>query len=155
MQWKYVQLLKMSWHWHISTINTSTQYAQVCWPILTQHRQHTIKDRNSNIIKSWVGVYSVQEVPVESSPSSSSRMDHIPARWYTSRTPRAGWVMKWNTTRRLSSCRIAMLNCWDVSIVDYSSWRVVLVRLHTWDSNPHKSMANLISRHILDLLILD
>jgi len=30
---------------------------QVCRPILTQHGQHTIKDKNSNIIKSRVHVY--------------------------------------------------------------------------------------------------
>jgi len=35
-------------------------HTQVCRNILTQHGQHTIKDRNINIIRSWVGVYTVQ-----------------------------------------------------------------------------------------------
>jgi len=53
----------------------------------------TINYRNSNIIKRWVGVCNVPDVLVESSPSSLSRMDHIPGLLYASRTPRAGWVM--------------------------------------------------------------
>jgi len=51
--------------------------------------------------------------------------------------------------------RINMMNFWDVSVVDHTSWRVVLVGLHSWDSNRHKSMANLISRHFLDCQLLD
>jgi len=48
-----------------------------------------------------------------------------------------------------------MLNCWDVSVVDDSSWCVLLVGLHSGDSNRRKSMANLISRHVMDCQILD
>jgi len=51
--------------------------------------------------------------------------------------------------------RIKMLNCWDVYVVDHSSSRVLLVGLHSWDSNRRKAMANLISRHFLDPQILD
>jgi len=87
---KYVQLLKMSWHWHIWTIDTSTRR---CFGVFKQHRQHTIKERNRNIIRRWVGVYSVPEVSGESSPSSSNRMDHMFGHRYASRTPRVGWVM--------------------------------------------------------------
>jgi len=97
-------------------------------------------------------------VPVKSSPSSLSQMDHIPGRWYASRTPRKDgmsnefseiWRDDWVTYR------IKMLNCWNVSVIDHSSWRVVFVGLLTSDSNRRKSMANPISRHFLDCQILD
>jgi len=58
-----------------------------------QVSQHTIKDRDSIIIRSLAGVYSVPEVPVESFLSSSCLMDHISGCCSASRTPRTGWVM--------------------------------------------------------------
>jgi len=72
----------------LTYLNNKQFHTLVCRPILTQKRQHTIKDRNS-IIR-WLGVCSVAEVSVESSPSSTSQMDHIPGHWNESRTQRAG-----------------------------------------------------------------
>jgi len=75
-------------HFHMQRAGVSS-YSNTTWATHNQRQKQT----NSNIIRSWVGVYSVSEVPVESSAGSSSLMDHIPCRWYASRTPRAGWVM--------------------------------------------------------------
>jgi len=54
------------------------------------------------------------------------------------------WRKDWVTYK------IKMLHFWNVFVVDHCSWRVVIVRLDTWDSIRRKSMANLIIRHFLD-----
>jgi len=111
---------------------------------------------NNKIIRRWVGIYSLPKVPVVFSQQFK------PSGLY-SRPLVCGQDSKGGMSNEFSeiwredwvTCGIKMLNCWDMSVVDHSSWRVVLVRLHTWDSNRCKSMAHLISRHFLDCQIIE
>jgi len=135
MQWNYVQLLKMSWHWHISTISTSTHR---CYQsILTQHDQRQKQQHNeklSGCLQCTGGasrVFSQQLKPY--GPYSKPLLCEQDSKFGMSNEfgeiQREDWV----------TYRITMLNCRDVSVIDHSSWRVVLVGLHTWDLNRRKS----------------
>jgi len=84
-----------------------------------------------------------------SSPSTSSRMDHIPGCWYANRTPRVGWVMSLvNTTQRLS-----YIQNWNVKLLGCVCRSLQLMCCIIW--SPHLRFESQMARHFLDRQILD
>jgi len=85
-QWKCSAVENVS---TLTYLNNKHFHRQVCWLILTQYRQHTIKDRNSNIInnkmsrrvqctRGFGGIFSQQ----------FKRTGPYAGRWYACRTPK-------------------------------------------------------------------